>query len=58
MRLRHCLQALAYNIARTRVPVEERRVFLGRVAAPMLALLGVGVAMAGCGESPRVVSQR
>jgi hypothetical protein len=52
------LQALAYNIARTRVPVEERRVFLGRVAAPMLALLGVGVAMAGCGESPRVVSQR
>ena len=33
-------------IARTLVPVEQRRVFLGRMAAPMLALLGVAVT--GC----------
>ena len=33
-------------IAQTRVPVEQRRVFLGRLAAPMLALLGVAVT--GC----------
>jgi hypothetical protein len=45
-------EQLEYIIARTLVPVEQRRVFLGRFAAPMLALLGVGVAVAGCGESP------
>jgi len=33
-------------IAQTLVPVEQRRVFLGRMAAPMLALLGVAVT--GC----------
>src|SRR5208283_2366807 len=33
-------------IAWTLVPVEQRRVFLGRMAAPMLALLGVAVT--GC----------
>jgi len=33
-------------ITQTLVPVEQRRVFLGRVAAPMLALLGVAVT--GC----------
>ena len=33
-------------IAQTLVPVEQRRVFLGRLAAPMLALLGVAVT--GC----------
>jgi len=36
-------------VAQTVVPVEQRRVFLGRLAAPMLAVLGVAVA--GC--SPR-----
>jgi len=35
-------------IAQTLVPVEQRRVFLGRLAAPMLALLGVAVT--GCQE--------
>src|SRR5208283_2423223 len=39
-------------IARTLVPVEQRRVFLGRMAAPMLALLGVGAAVTGCRERP------
>ncbi len=34
-------------VARTFVPVEQRRVFLGRIAAPMLAVLGV--AATGCG---------
>ena len=33
-------------VAQTVVPVEQRRVFLGRIAAPMLALLGVAVT--GC----------
>jgi hypothetical protein len=33
-------------IAQTFVPVEQRRVFLGRLAAPMLAVLGVVVT--GC----------
>ncbi len=33
-------------VAQTVVPVEQRRVFLGRLAAPMLAVLGVAVA--GC----------
>ncbi len=37
-------------IAQTLVPVEQRRVFLGRMAAPMLALLGVAVT--GCQEGP------
>jgi hypothetical protein len=37
-------------IARTLVPVEQRRVFLGRMAAPMLALLGVAVT--GCQGGP------
>ncbi|SPE50247.1 hypothetical protein SBV1_1080010 [Verrucomicrobia bacterium] len=39
-------EQLEYIIARTLVPVEQRRVFLGRVATPMLALLGVAVS--GC----------
>jgi len=37
-------------ITQTLVPVEQRRVFLGRMAAPMLALLGVAVT--GCQEGP------
>jgi len=44
-------EQLEYIIARTLVPVEQRRMFLGRMAAPMLALLGVAVT--GC---PRAVS--
>jgi len=36
-------------VARTLVPVEQRRVFLGRMAGPMLALLGVAVT--GCPAS-------
>ncbi len=35
-------------IAHTVVPMEQRRVFLGRVAAAMLALVGVG--LAGCDQ--------
>ena len=38
-------------IAQTFVPVEQRRVFLGRLAAPMLAVLGVAVA--GCSPPTR-----
>jgi len=37
-------------VGRTLVPVEQRRVFLGRMAAPMLALLAVAVT--GCREDP------
>jgi len=39
-------EQLEYIITQTLVPVEQRRVFLGRLAAPMLALLGVAVT--GC----------
>jgi hypothetical protein len=39
-------EQLEYIIGQTFVPVEQRRVFLGRLAAPMLALLGVAVT--GC----------
>ena len=39
-------EQLEYIVAQTLVPVEQRRVFLGRLAAPMLALLGVVVT--GC----------
>jgi hypothetical protein len=39
-------QQLAQLIQQTSVPVEHRRVFLGRVAAAMLAVLGTG--LAGC----------
>jgi hypothetical protein len=43
-------------IAQTLVPVEQRRVFLGRMAAPMLALLGVAVT--GCQASLGVQPDR
>jgi hypothetical protein len=43
-------EQLEYIIAQTLVPVEQRRAFLGRMAAPMLALLGVAVT--GCQEDP------
>jgi hypothetical protein len=39
-------QQLEYIVSQTVVPVEQRRVFLGRLAAPMLAV--VGVAVTGC----------
>lgn len=39
-------EQLEFIIGQTLVPVEQRRVFLGRLAAPMLALLGVAVT--GC----------
>jgi hypothetical protein len=39
-------EQLAAIVARTTVPSEHRRVFLGRVAAAMLAVLGAG--LAGC----------
>jgi hypothetical protein len=37
-------------VAQTVVPVEQRRVFLGRLAAPMLAVLGIAVT--GCPAQP------
>jgi len=37
-------------VGRTLVPVEQRRVFLGRMAGPMLALLAVAVT--GCPQKP------
>jgi hypothetical protein len=37
-------EQLAQIVAQTRVPLEQRRVFLGRIAAAMLAVLGVGLA--------------
>ncbi len=37
---------LAQIVSQTTVPVEQRRVFLGRIAAAMLAVLGAG--LAGC----------
>jgi len=48
-------EQLEYIIARTLVPVEQRRMFLGRMAAPMLALLGVGAAVTGCRKRPENV---
>ncbi len=39
-------EQLQIIISQTVVPVEQRRVFLGRVTAAMLALVGVG--LAGC----------
>jgi hypothetical protein len=39
-------EQLAQIVAQTTVPVEQRRVFLGRLAVAMLAVLGAG--LAGC----------
>lgn len=39
-------EQLAQIIGQTTVPLEQRRVFLGRIAAAMLAVLGAG--LAGC----------
>jgi hypothetical protein len=39
-------EQLAQIVGQTTVPLEQRRVFLGRIAAAMLAVLGVG--FAGC----------
>ena len=41
-------------VAQTVVPVEQRRVFLGRLAAPMLAVLGAAVT--GCPAKPTPVT--
>ena len=43
-------EQLAQIVDQTLVPVEQRRVFLGQVAAAMLAVLAVG--LAGCGREP------
>ncbi len=45
-------EQLAQIVSQTTVPVEQRRVFLGRLAVAMLAVLGVG--LAGC--KPEVTS--
>ena len=42
-------EQLAGIIRQTVVPTEQRRVFMGTVAAAMLAVMGVG--LAGCGKS-------
>ncbi len=44
-------EQLARIISQTVVPVEQRRVFLGRVAAAMLAAIGAGLAGCKSGES-------
>lgn len=44
-------EQLAQIIAQTTVPDEQRRVFLGRIAAAMLAVLGV--TLAGCRAKSR-----
>jgi len=43
-------------VGRTLVPVEQRRVFLGRVAGPMLAVLGL--ALTGCPATRGVQADR
>ncbi len=43
-------------VAQTVVPLEQRRVFLGRLAAPMLAVLGA--AMTGCQPKPTTLGIR
>jgi hypothetical protein len=45
-------EQLAQIVSQTTVPVEQRRVFLGRLAVAMLAVLGVGVAGCGSKEEP------
>jgi hypothetical protein len=47
-------EQLSQVVEQTRVPDEQRRVFLGQVAAAMLAVLGVSVA--GCGDGSGLVT--
>jgi hypothetical protein len=47
-------EQLAQIVDQTSVPDEQRRVFLGQVAAAMLAVLGVSVV--GCREAPKPVT--
>ena len=47
---------LAQIISQTSVPMEQRRVFLGRIAAAMLAMVGAG--LAGCNPTKGVQPDR